>query len=101
MTTDRATRIIDAVDTWHIAPEDQGQMIEIAYGASEDTHVVRRTTDTDGAVTYEAASAEDLVGDFAPWDGAPAIDGAWTTLATLRPLLGAGWVLQVAMGPGR
>ena len=68
--------------TYHVAQEDQGQMIEIAYAADEESErVIRRTTDrSTGAVTYEGAPADMLVGDFAPWNGAPEIDGDWRAL---------------------
>lgn len=59
--------------TYHVAPEDQGQMVEIAYAAdTEHERVVRRITDRSGpTVRYEAAPVEDLIGRWEPWNGAP------------------------------
>lgn len=59
--------------TWHVAPEDQGQAVEVAYAAdSEDGLIWRRTTDrSDGTVSYARADAYLLAeGAYQPWNGA-------------------------------
>ena len=69
------TQTIPTDLTWHVAPADQGQMIEIAYAAdTEHERVWRRSTDhSDGSVSYGYADAADMSGQFQPWNGAPDI----------------------------
>lgn len=70
--------------TFQIAPEDQGQMIEVAYATYEDG-LVQRVTDRSAdledpaRVTYYVCDWDDVDGEFAPQNGAPAVDAtAWT-----------------------
>jgi len=58
-----------------VAPEDQGQIIEVAYAPDwEHERVIRRVTDRSGpTVRYEAIGAEHLIGEFQPWNGAPQV----------------------------
>jgi len=62
--------------TYHVAPEDQGQMVEYAYAAdAEHDRMVRRVTDrSDGSVRYQVADAPDR---WEPWNRAPE-PATWT-----------------------
>ena len=79
-TQERAS--IESVSTWHVAPEDQGQTIERAYGADWESEILwLRETDQSialgepGRVSYYRADADILVGKWEPWNGAPEVDG--------------------------
>ena len=81
-TQERAS--VESVSTWHVAPEDQGQIEERAYGADWEIGILwLRVTDQSialgepGRVSYRRADADDLTGQWEPWNGAPAVDG-WT-----------------------
>ena len=56
--------------TFHVAPEDMGQIVEIAYAITDAGDVVRRRCDaSDLSETAELfLTPEDA---FAPWNGAP------------------------------
>ena len=55
---------------FYVAPEDQGQIVEIAYAMTDDGDVVRRRRDaSDRSETAEMFLAPDDV--FDPWNGAP------------------------------
>lgn len=73
------TITIDSIPTYHVAPEDQGQTIEVAYAAIEDGYL-RRTTDQSYAVgepereSYAYCSHDDAGDiDWSPWSEAPEI----------------------------
>src|SRR5690606_21994314 len=59
--------------SYHIAPEDQGQFVEYAFAYDwENGRVIQRVTDRSGARTYYyAAPAENLIGEWEPWNRAP------------------------------
>lgn len=67
--------------TWHVAPEDQGQMVEVAYATDRECYVYRRTTDrSDRSVAYERADIEAVV-EFAPWNTRPSVPAdAWESV---------------------
>jgi hypothetical protein len=74
--------------TWHVAPADQGQTIEVAYAAGEDC-TYRRETDRScepadkGYRVYESA---DDVEVFEPWNGrVEAADGAAPDWSEVMP----------------
>lgn len=73
----RARSVIESVRTWHVPPECQGQIIEVAFGMADDGIVVRRTFDrSDRSVCYATAELE---GEWDPWNGSPSgLD--WTPL---------------------
>lgn len=75
------TRLIDEeVSTWHVAPVDQGQIIEVAYAvAGESELLVRRETDqSNGSVAYSVADLEDVVGQIDLINERPRVrKGAW------------------------
>ncbi|MCL4848714.1 MAG: hypothetical protein KJ066_19370 [Acidobacteria bacterium] len=75
------TRLIDEeVSTWHVAPEDQGQIIEVAYAVAGESEllVMRETDRSDGAVTYHVADLADVVGRLDLINEAPRVrEGAW------------------------
>lgn len=48
--------------TYHIAPQNQGQMVEVAYATTGDGRVVRRTHDKSDRTTRYAISRM-LTGD--------------------------------------
>jgi hypothetical protein len=70
MATTKLTNVLAAIDTWHVAPADQGQIMEVAYGCDWESEIaVRRTTDrSDGTVTYATAAAPAA---WEPWNRAP------------------------------
>lgn len=62
--------------TWHVAPADQGQIVEYAYASDRESHYWRRVTDrSDGSVEYarlafeDEDSWEDEADGFQPWNG--------------------------------
>jgi hypothetical protein len=67
----RGVALVAGVDTWHVAPVDQGQTVEVAYGFNvEAEQLVRRSTDrADGRVVYSFGT--DPVGPFEPWNRPP------------------------------
>lgn len=77
-----AKTLLAGVTQFHVAPRDQGQMVEVAYGlwvhGCGGCMLVRRTTDrSTGEVEYATAAArEDEEGDF--WNGAPVPASEWT-----------------------
>lgn len=65
-------------DTWHVAPEDQGQIVEIAYALSDDgERIYRRTVDHSDPddVMYESIGSDGV--DFEPWNGARKLEAAF------------------------
>ena len=73
--------------TWHVMPQDQGQIVELAYASdpehdrylcrTRDRSLMPGTGDRYDALPYDEAEAE---GEFEPWNGAlPA--GTWVTLS--------------------
>ncbi len=75
------SQLAETVDRWHVPPECQGQIIELAYGVAEDGIPMRRTTDrSDHSVAYtlldqEAFDALDE-GEWEPWNREPSIGDA-------------------------
>tara|TARA_R110000868_G_scaffold300968_1_gene561413 strand:- start:101 stop:310 length:210 start_codon:yes stop_codon:yes gene_type:complete len=45
MTPTQIRRIADTVEVWHTPQRNQGQMVEISYGRSDDGDIVERTID--------------------------------------------------------
>ena len=81
MTETRIQRLVETVETFHVAPEDQGQTVEHAWGRADgdwDCAVVLRITDRSypvghaERVRYEVYQADDSV-DWQPWNESPAI----------------------------
>lgn len=69
--------------TWHVAPEDQGQIVEVAYAIWEE-ELVRRVSDgSDRSVSYALVSLDDVESDkIEPWHEAPVVpDDAWETVS--------------------
>jgi hypothetical protein len=64
------------VDDWHVPPEQQGQIVEVAYGIDQEGDPWRRRTDrscpTSDGVTYEQG-AWGAMGEWTwePWNGTP------------------------------
>lgn len=58
--------------TFHVAPRDQGQIVEVAYAATEDGRVIRCRYDrSDGTTEYHVSTMlRDDKGDY--WDAPPA-----------------------------
>jgi hypothetical protein len=58
---------------FHVPPRCQGQMVEIAYAATEDGHVVKARTDRsepgEGSTYVISAMLKDDDGDY--WNGEP------------------------------
>lgn len=73
-----AAAIIARIDTWHVPPEAQGQMVEDAYGVdTESGLMVRRTTSrASGRVGYAMAPAP---ARWEPWNREPDSD-AWVVI---------------------
>ena len=80
---------LEALDGWHVPPECQGQMVEVAYtGDFEAERIVRRERSGVDSPTYAVADASALVVEdghdeavFAPWNGVPDVpDDAWVTV---------------------
>jgi hypothetical protein len=73
--------VIAEIERWHVAPVDQGQIVEVAYGAAaEDGMMVRRITDRgDGTVMYQITDAPCL---WEPWNEPP-MARDWSDLITL------------------
>ena len=59
-------------DGFFVPPENQGQMVEYAYGLDPDDMVVvcRRTDRSDGEISYTAYVCPDD-SDFEPWNCRP------------------------------
>lgn len=63
--------------TFHVPPRNQGQIVEVAYGADSAGLVFRRTLDrSDGSTRYAVADSADCGCDsecscFEPWNGEP------------------------------
>lgn len=75
--------LIDSIDQWTIAPEDQGQAIEVAYGIDSETQtMVRRTRDLSAPAPvtprYQFADAPE---SWEPWNAAPE-SAAWSAAVT-------------------
>jgi hypothetical protein len=73
-------QIESAVDSWHVAPVDQGQAVEVAYGADWENGVLvmRRTDKASRAVTYYTAGAGALDSNWQPWHERPTVrESAW------------------------
>jgi hypothetical protein len=64
---------------WYVAPEDQGQIVECAYAS--DGYVpalyMRVTDRSVPCSAYYTAEADQLVGDWEPWNTAPELEGEW------------------------
>lgn len=65
-----------------VPPVNQGQLVEVAYGACDDG-IVRRTTDRSTAVvSYEIADWEDLDGEYQPQNESPEVaEESWRDAA--------------------
>lgn len=74
--------------TWHVAPADQGQTVEVAYAAGEDC-TYRRETDRTCKPTdkgYRMYESADDVEVFEPWNGrVQASDGAEPNWSEVMP----------------
>lgn len=79
--------------TWHIAPEDQGQIVEVAYAIEgELERILRRTTNrSDASITLAIAHLADLEGDFEPWNGADNLRRLTWHCREWATICGNGW----------
>lgn len=77
--------MMDHLDTltWHVAPEDQGQMIEVSYALDgEMDRLWREEHDRSTRTrTLYCVDQDQIVGQCEPWNRAPAVDGDWTVVA--------------------
>lgn len=68
-------KTIVKIDRWDVPSENQGQIVEVAYGLDPDAElIVRRTTDrSDGSVKYQAFEFPSREWEWDPWNRAPAL----------------------------
>lgn len=67
-------QIEPSVSAWHVPPECQGRIIELAYGLDTWETAWRRTLDrSTGITTYDELDWDDLQGMWEPWNRAPEV----------------------------
>ena len=55
--------------TWHVRPQDQGQMIEVAWAAVGEAGVLRRRSDRSARETTYSLHAWRGGDSYEPWNG--------------------------------
>ena len=66
------TITLDEPLKWHVAPEDQGQIVESAWASLGTDGALCRTTDrSDRTVTYRMHDWTPRDWGFTPWNGCP------------------------------
>lgn len=72
---------------FEVPPEDRGQMLQCAFGATPDA-IVRRTQDmSDGTTVYQTADWHWVSGEFAPQNETPSVPfAAWQEVSVDKDL---------------
>jgi hypothetical protein len=79
--------------TYTVPPENQGQIVEVAYAVDAQADlVVKRTADQSFApgfperVVFEVADVDEIEGDFEPWNQTPVVtEDCWDSAEYPKP----------------
>ncbi len=75
---------------WHVMPEDQGQIVEVAYAAMGEYGVLRRMVDKSEPNPEPMFAIAEWNPDappeeaFQPWNGYIGDDGDWAPISALN-----------------